>query len=276
MRALIHVSAWERVSLWRRLLCAFARVAVLLTLFAVLINFLGPPIGIFFLASLEGRKAPWVNVVPRPLADYSVFDAPGTRLSYFGYEFEVPWNTNYKQKAFGKGGFVQLEFESGQNLLLIVPANQSGVLTEIVQARSLNMHILQPVFGDLMRQSAYDQYSALLNTTPGGIRAFGRRTEAIRGMALLTIKGIAVAQGLETGVYSFELPGKRGFQIADPRQSRNVSLEVFGMGDHHLEIFLTAPKDGAGLTQPEINRILTSLHATSPESPAGLHAAPLK
>jgi hypothetical protein len=30
MSSLIHVSAWERVSLWRRLLCAFGRVTILL------------------------------------------------------------------------------------------------------------------------------------------------------------------------------------------------------------------------------------------------------
>jgi hypothetical protein len=37
MGALVHITAWERVSIWRRLQCAFARVA---TLFAVLLALL--------------------------------------------------------------------------------------------------------------------------------------------------------------------------------------------------------------------------------------------
>jgi len=87
-----------------------------------------------------------------------VSDAPGTVLSYFGYVFEVPWNASFKQKL-GKG-IVQLEFQSGQNVTFIVPANQGGLLTEIVQDESMHMKNLQVVFGDLMNRSAYDQYEA--------------------------------------------------------------------------------------------------------------------
>jgi len=44
MRSLIRVTAWERASLWRRLLCAFGRVAALFALLTVLLKLLGPPI----------------------------------------------------------------------------------------------------------------------------------------------------------------------------------------------------------------------------------------
>jgi hypothetical protein len=268
MGALIHVTAWERVSLWRRVLCAFARVATLIALLDVLINLLGPPIGIFFMARWEARKFPGVKVTPQPLSDYSVSNAPGTALSYFGYAFEVPWNASFKQKAFGKGGIVQLEFQSGQNVTFIVPANQGGLLTEMVQDESMHMKSLQVVFGDLMNRPAYDQQAALLNTTPRSIRAFGPRAEAARGVILLTIKAIASAPGLETGVFSFELPDKHGFQIGDPQKSRRVHLEVFGMGGHHVEIVCATSKDSVRLSQPELNRILTSFHAVLGESSA--------
>src|SRR4030095_9182550 len=112
-------------------------------------------------------------------------------LSYFGYEFEVPWNTSFKQKGPGKSSFVQFQFDSGHNVTFIVPANQSGLLTEMV----LKMRGLQSVFGDLMDRSAYDQYGALLNTTPRSIRAFGPRAEAVRGVTLLTLKAIAFGPG---------------------------------------------------------------------------------
>jgi hypothetical protein len=263
------VTAWERISLWRRVPCAFVRVAILIALLIVLIDLLGPPITIFFTARWEARKVPGVKVTPQQLSDYSASDAPGTALSYFGYAFDVPWNASFKQKGPGKSSMVQLQFESGQNLTFIVPTNQGGLLTEIVQDRSLNMNNLQLVFGDLMNRSAYDQYAALLNTTPRSIRTFGPRSEAVRGVTLLTIKAIAVAPGLETGVFSFRLPDKRGFQIGDPQKSRRVDLEVFDIGGHHVEIVCTSTKDSIKLSQPELNRILKSFHAVLAESVAG-------
>src|SRR6267378_3436680 len=240
MKSLIHVTDWERVSMWRRILGAFVRVSILLTLLTFLTSLLGPPISIFLTARWEARRLPGVKVAPQPLSDYSVSDAPRTVLSYFGYEFDVPWNAGFKEKVFGKAGRVQLEFQSGQNVTFIVPENQGGLLTELVQDESMHMKNLQVVFGDLMNRSAYDQYAALLNTTPSTIRAFGPRAEAARGMTLLTIKAIAVGPGLET--------------------------EVFGMNGHYVEIICVASKDGVRLLQPEVNLILTSLRATAPES----------
>src|SRR5260370_11677573 len=259
------------------MVCVFVRVGILIALLSVLIQLLGPPIGIFLMARWEARRVPAVKVAPQPLSDYSVSDAPGTLLSYFGYEFEVPWNAAFKQKAFGKGYIVQLEFESGQNVSIVVPTNQSGLLTQIVHDKSMPMGYLQVVFGDLMNRSAYDQYAALLNTTPSGIRAFGPRAQAVRGVTLLTMKAIAVGPGLQTGVFSFELPDKRGFQIGDPQKSRRVDLEVFSVEGHHVEMLFAATKDSAKLSQSEINRILTSLHAVAAESSAAPspHLTPL-
>jgi hypothetical protein len=137
MAAIIHVTAWEKVSLGRRVLAAFVRVAILVAIVVALINLLGPPITIFAMARWEAKKVPAVKVVPRPLADYSVSDAPRTVLSYFGYEFEVPWNASFKQKGYGKGGLVSLQFESGQVLTFHALGNHDGLLTEIVQDKVL-------------------------------------------------------------------------------------------------------------------------------------------
>ena len=238
-------------------------MGILIAFVVVLIELLGPPIGIFFAARWEARKLPGVKVTPQPLVDYSVSDAPGTVLSYFGYAFEVPWNASFKQKAFGKGGIVQLEFESGPSVTFIVPANQSGLLTEIVQDKSLHMENLELVFGDLMKRSPYDQYAALLNTTPLSIRAFGPRAEAVRGVTLLTFKAVAFGPGLETAVFAFELPGKRGFQIGDPQKSRRVDLEVFDSTGHHIEILCGATNGSVRFSQSDLNRIITSLHTTT-------------
>jgi hypothetical protein len=261
MRALIRVTSWERVSLWRRLLGAFVRVGILIALLTVLFNLLGPPFGILITKRMEARKVPAVKVAPQELADYSVSSSSGTTLSYFGYEFDVPWNANFKQKV-GKG-LVEIQFESGQNLIFIVPEDQSGLLTEIAEDHSLNMGGLRLVFGDLMKRSAYEQYGVLLNTTPESIQAFGPRAEAVRGVTLLTIKAIAFGPGLKSGAFSFDLPGKRGFQIGDPQKSTRVDLEVFDTAGHHIEISCGSTNGNMRFSQPELNRILTSLHAAS-------------
>jgi len=259
---------WERKSLWRRVPCAFVRVSILLALPSVLIMLLGPPITVFFTARWEAKKVPGVTVSPRPLSNYSKPDAPGAVVSYFGYEFEVPWKKDFKEKGIVRSGLVQLESRSGQNLTFIAPENQNGLLTEMVQDESMHMKNLQVVFGDLVNHSAFDQYAALLNTTPSTIRAFGPRAEATRGMTLLTMKALAFGPGMETGVFSFELPDKRGFQIGDPSKSNRVDFEVFDMEGHHLEIICIALKDSARFSQPELNQVLTSLHAFAPESSA--------
>jgi hypothetical protein len=280
MGVLIHVTAWERASWWRRFLCAFGRVAALLALLAVLLRLLGPPITVFFTVRWEARKIPAVKVTPHPLTDYSVSDAPGTTLSYFGYSFEVPWNANFKTQGSPKNsvesGIVQLKFESGQVLVLMAPANQSGLLSELGQDQSLHMESWRSVLGDLTNRSAYDQYAALLNTSPSTIRAFGPRAEAARGLTLLTIKAIALPGSLETGAFSFELPDKRGFQIGDPRRSRRIWLEVLDLQGHHVEIICATAKDNIRFTQSELNRILKTLHAAPTDSLVAHAARPLR
>lgn len=240
MQALIRVTAWERASAWRRILGALFRVGILIAFLAVLIDLLGP-------------------------------DAPGMKLSYFGYEFEVPWNASFTEKVVGKT-LVQLKFQSGQDVLFIVPSGQGGLLTEIVQDQSLKLGDLQFVFGDLMNRSAYDQCRVLLNTTPQSIRAFGQRAEAVRGVTLLTIKAIAFGPELGTGAFSFALPSKHGFQIGDPQKSGRVDLEVFDSTGRHIEILCGSTNGSIRYSQAELNRILTSLRTTT----ASAHLAALQ
>jgi hypothetical protein len=203
MSSLIHVTAWERVSLGRRVFCAFLRVGVVVITLVVLISLLGPPLAAFLTTRWEARKIPQVWVTPQPLSNYVVSDAPGTRLSYFGYAFEVPWSGDFKTRG-GQSGAVEITFDSGQTLLFSVPNNQAGLLSEIVSDPTLHMKNLQSAFRDLRHRSAYDQYAILLNITPASVRAFGTRSEANRDVLLVTIKAIAMPPMLRTGAFSLD------------------------------------------------------------------------
>ena len=263
MRALFRVTAWERVSPWQRLVGALARVGVLIVFLLLLGNLLGPSVGFFFTSRMVARKRPAITVAPTALTDYSVSNSAATSFSYFGYEFDVPLNTSFKRKMFERSSLAEFQFDSGQYVIFIVPKDENGLLSEIADDPNLKMGYLRPAFGDLMKRSAYEQYAALLSTTPQTIRAFGPRAEAARGVTLLTIKAIAFGPGLESGVYAFEMHDKRGFQIGDPQKSKRVDLEVFDSSGHHVELLCGSTKNNVRFSQPELNRIMASLHASS-------------
>jgi hypothetical protein len=237
---------------------------MLVVLLAVLLNLLGPPIGFLITARLIGRRAPEVKVFPKPLLSYSESESAAT-LSENGYQFQAPWKLSKRVQKVVNGP-VALVFEPGQALLLFTPANQ-GLLTNVAQDNSMHIDNLPVVMGDLMNRTPYEQYEALLTTTPSKIHAFGPRKDAVRSLMLLTFKAIAPGPGLGTGAFSFDLPDKHGFQIGDPAKSPYVQLEIFGRDDYWVEIVCRTPKNGPGLTQPELNLIITSLHPL-PAAPA--------
>jgi hypothetical protein len=270
MASIVHVTAWEKSARWKRILCAFLRVGILIALLDALISLLGPPLTIFYMARWEARKMPFLTLAPKPLSDYSVSTASGTTITHFGYRFEVPWNGPYKTKQTTTVNWFFISFDSGQVVVFIAPPDSSGLFSNMVNDRSEEMKNLGLLLGDLTRLSAYDQYRTLLETTPSTIRAFGPRPEAVRGMTLLMIKALAPGPGIATGSFSFAMPDKRGFQLGDPQKSARLQLEVFGEGNRWVEILLS-PAKNAHLTQPEINRILTTLRPL-PDKPSAPHA----
>jgi hypothetical protein len=63
------------------MLGAFVRVGILIAFLTVLLNLLGPSIGILVTTRMEARKVPALKVAPLKLADYSVSNSSGTTLS---------------------------------------------------------------------------------------------------------------------------------------------------------------------------------------------------
>lgn len=91
------------------------------------------PIGLSFYAA---RKAlPVARIVPTDLKDHSVSQALGTKLSYLGYEFEVPWSdldetkTVLYPKDKPEKTRVVLAFRSGLRLMVMaVPPREFAQL----------------------------------------------------------------------------------------------------------------------------------------------------
>ena len=223
----------------------------------------GPPLMILYTTRWEAKAFPYINVTPQPLKDYSISTAPGKVISYLGYEFTVPWNTNFKEVAPAGNSFVALKFESGTSMIFQVATDQDGLLTELAKDPKLNMKYLQDDFPDLLKRSAYDQFAALYSVTPASIHAFGPRAESARGRTLLALKSIAAPAGLESGMFKFQFPDVHGFQIGDPRKTNRTTLDIFDINGHNIEIRLFT-KDTNRLSQPDLNLVLSTLHPAQP------------
>lgn len=267
MGALIHVTAWERKSLWRRIPAAFVRVAVLIALLDVLASYLGPPLMFFIIPRWEARKLPHINLTPKPLQEYTVSDAPGALVSIAGYQFEVPGKPTEKKRNDG-GGFLVLELESRKTIIVYAKAGDGvGLLAELANDKSMSLgNWLRPVLGELLNRSPYEQYAAILNATPSSIHPFGSRRDAMGGIELLTVKAIAPTSGIQDGIFSFGLPDRRGFQLGDPQKPHPTELNVFLANGHWVQIIFGAKQNGPRFTQPELNRVLVSLRAAPTES----------
>jgi hypothetical protein len=262
-----------RPSFGRRLLRAFIRVGIGIAILYLLFYLFGPPLFIFYMTRREAKQNPALNVVPKPLTDHSISDRPGSQVSYFGYEFTAPWNSKFQEAAPAGNGFVALKFDSGEAIIFKVFPDQGGLITAAANNPCAHMESLQDIFPDLVKRSAYDQDMAVYSTTPAGIHAFGSRAEATRGMTLLTLKALAVPMDYVTGAYSFESHGKRGFEIGDPQKTNHIILDIFDVNGQDVEIILFT-KVADRLTQPEVNRILSSLHAVPPKPIAAQKTIP--
>jgi len=91
---------------------------------------------------------------------------------------------------------------------------------------------------------------------------------------LLVIKAITVPE--QSGIYSIQTGNFRGFQYGDPHsRPRNVVAELFADDGGVTFIFAGQGKEHPlGISQPEINRVVQSLHKTR-ENFSNLDTKPL-
>jgi hypothetical protein len=112
---------------------------------------------------------PDARVVPTDLKDLSVSQVPGTKVSYVGYEFEIPWTdldeTRTRSVPKDNPYMVGLVFRSG--LHLIVSASPPRMLpSEFARDWKVSPQKLELVFGHGAAQSDYSFLENLYEFTP--------------------------------------------------------------------------------------------------------------
>lgn len=234
-------------------------------------------VGVYWIAPTTlsfyaARKVPPVaRIVPTELKDKSVSDAPGTKVSYFGYQFEVPWSdfdetqTKLYPKDRPEKTKVVLQFRSG--LRLLVSAAPPGVWAKQLSTEfNAAPQDLELLFGRETMKSDYSFTKTLYEFSPDKMNHW---VSARRGMTkdeyLLLIKSIALPKSAETGIFNIQNQSYQGFQQGNPQVRQDEILADLYSDEGGVEmIFLQKDyKNSAGVTQSEINRIVLSLRKVS-------------
>lgn len=242
---------------------------ILVTLFiALAVVFVGVQwIAPVVLSYCGARKAPAVaRIVPTDLRDQAVSEAPGSRLSYFGYEFEVPWNdldeTQTKLYPKDKPNRVVLVFRSGLRLMITaLPPREliDGISGELKKSPQM----MEATFGKEAVTSDYNFVKTLYEFTPDTMhhwsissRTFSRET------MLLILKSLAPSKCAETGIFKVQNQSMKGFQQGNAQSRDNGVVVNLYSDDGSIQLIFTEKNSNlsARVTQPEINRIIQSLH----------------
>jgi hypothetical protein len=218
------------------------------------------------------RKAPVVRVAPAQLKDFSISRSPGRKLSYFGYEFEVPWNDVDEAKSglIPDSNKAMIVFQSG-NSLSVWHGSPRAFLNTVLSNDKIDQNTLRRIVGDEALQSDYLLYRTILQMTPGKMTPFESQSDVANQALLLLVKGICMPPGSESGVFAVGAGEFSGFQFGRPANpSGELSVRLFSDSSSLNFIFVQKAGGSAVISQPDINRILHTLHkATYERAPTG-------
>jgi len=206
-----------------------------------------------------GWKFPVVKKTPMELADLSLAQAPGGKLSYFGYEFEVPWDIDQeKTKRVGKTELIA--FRSGNALVFSRTAPKEFVRT-FLSTTKVGPDKVRNLWGEEALASDYSLHRLILEATPGEVTLFTRREDAVRNSMLVLFKGIMTPRGGESGIFRVRTDKFQGFQYGDPQaRPKSLNVEIFA-DDGGLGFMFAQRSEGTApaITQAEINRVVQTV-----------------
>ncbi len=214
-------------------------------------------------------KAPAVaRIVPADLQDQTVSRAPGLQLSYFGYEFEVPWNdldqTQTKLYPSDKPNRVVLTFRSGLRMIVTaVPAREwvNGLPAQF----KVSPQGLESTFGHEAMQSDYNFMKNLYEFTPDEMHHWTTSSSVFaRESLLLILKSIGPFNCAKNGIFKVQNKNFKGFQQGNTDTGKEgVAINLYS-DEGSVEIIFGEQnyKNSVRITQPELNRIIQTLHKT--------------
>src|ERR1700731_1915120 len=205
------------------------------------------------------RKMPEVAKTPIPLSDLSISETRHRTASYFGYEFELPWDDVDEQKD-KTVGTIHISYSRSGNAFWFSAFPPKEFVNSLMEMAKLDPQGFRQLYGDKAFESDYAFHQKMLRLTPSEITPFVSQRQAIAGQTLLIIKAISMPKA-SSGIFSIRTPAFEGFQFEDPAtRPLRITEELYSREGGINVIFL--PKvDGSAprISQPEINRVIQSI-----------------
>jgi hypothetical protein len=208
------------------------------------------------------KKARFARIVPTDLKDKSVSQAPGTKLSYFGYEFEVPWSdldeTQTKLYPAGNPGKckVDLHFRSGLRLVVTAVPPREWARTFVTEFKT------SPQKVDAAIESDYSFVRNIYYVTPDRMHYWSLSPDVhTREMFWLSFKSVVLSNSAASGIFQLQNQNYKGFQQGNPQVRQDGIIVSLYSDEGGIDMIFSQKdyKNSAGVTQPEINRIVQSL-----------------
>lgn len=234
------------------------------------------PVALSFYSS--AKALPVTRVLPADLTETSISKAAGTKLSVGGYDFEVPWTDldESKTELFPKDKpqktMARFRFRSGLDLA-VFSAPPHSFYDQFTKEIKMSPKAFAAAFGTRASTSDYEFAKRVFDFSPNTIPHWTTSSAVqSRVMVLLLAKSIMPMKSAETGIFNLRNARYEGFQQGnptDPKTSKDGVLLSLYADDGSFEILIaeknyTTPD---GVTQPEINRIVQTLHRVEPNSP---------
>ena len=212
------------------------------------------------------RKLPFVKRTPFVLPDASVSQESGMNLSYFGYDFEVPWTDLDKEKTKIVGGNkVNIAFRSGK-VLSLWSGQPHEFMDGVLKEANANRDDFRKLYGDEALESDYNFKRLILESTPDKITLLTSSQTAASQWVLLMLKAICVPGDPNSGIFVVRGKEFKGFQYGRPQNPpKHLSVELFPENGHLDLLFGQKQNSAAVISQADINRIVQTIHKTPVE-----------
>jgi len=224
----------------------------------------GPQTMLALMARYEYRRIPAAKETPVALSDLSVSSVPHKTVTYFGYEFELPWDDVDEEKSrTAETVHVHVTaFRSGNAFWFSTfPARE--FVKNVVEKTNLTPDEFRQVYGNEAFESDLGFMRTMLQITPRDMTPFMPKRQAGASTTLLLIKAISVPEA-ESGIFLIRTTDFQGFQLGNPQSRPPRIREDLYANDAGIEfIFFQGRGTSPNVSQGEINRILQSVRKTS-------------
>jgi hypothetical protein len=220
--------------------------------------FFGVQTGSTLTVRYQYRNLPDVAKTPVPLPDLSISSVAHKTVSYFGYEFELPWDDVDEARAKTVGTIHVVAFHSGNAFWFSIFPPKDFV-NEVTKTANLDPQVLKRIYGEDSLESDYAFQKKMLALTPSDITPFISKNQAISRQMLLLIKAVSMPKA-SSGIFSIQTRDFKGFQFENPEaHPSRVTIALFS-NDGGIEVMFMQKGGAPAISQSEINRVIQSIH----------------